>query len=151
MPTLTELIKESLEGKLTDQIQASLASEDGEMSESTNDILKLDKKFSEKLFKVKIPEWKTKDVDQFFKKHFKVGFNELDKLNYTIISDAAFSRKFKYKTHIESCHWSPTGGSDRIDLDIWQLHTNVYFGSFHIPGNYKKVVILGMMKELILS
>lgn len=28
MPTLTELIKESLEGKLTDQIRASLASED---------------------------------------------------------------------------------------------------------------------------
>lgn len=29
MPTLTELIKESLEGKLTDQIRASIASEDG--------------------------------------------------------------------------------------------------------------------------
>lgn len=28
MPTLTELIKESLEGKLTDQIRASLEAED---------------------------------------------------------------------------------------------------------------------------
>lgn len=40
MPTLTELIKESLEGKLTDQIRASLASEDG----ADNSV---DNKFSE--------------------------------------------------------------------------------------------------------
>lgn len=37
MPTLTELIKESLEGKLTDQIRASLTSEDEvENSDDTN-------------------------------------------------------------------------------------------------------------------
>lgn len=36
MPTLTELIKESLEGKLTDQIRASLASEDGADNSADN-------------------------------------------------------------------------------------------------------------------
>lgn len=37
MPTLTELIKESLEGKLTDQIRASLETEDNaEKSDDTN-------------------------------------------------------------------------------------------------------------------
>lgn len=36
MPTLTELIKESLEGKLSDQIRASLETED-ELKESLND------------------------------------------------------------------------------------------------------------------
>lgn len=151
MQTLTELIKESLEGKLSDQIRASLETEDNDMNEATQETLRLDKKFSDKVFKVGIPEWKTKEVDQFLKKHFNVGINELSKLNYTTISDAAFSRKIKHYTYVESCHWSPTGGSDRVDLDIWQHYpSNTLFGSFHIPGNYKKVVILGPMKEITL-
>lgn len=37
MPTLTELIKESLEGKLTDQIRASLESEDGTDNSADNE------------------------------------------------------------------------------------------------------------------
>lgn len=36
MPTLTELIKESLEGKLTDQIRASLASKDNADNSADN-------------------------------------------------------------------------------------------------------------------
>lgn len=41
MSTLTELIKESLEGKLSEQIRASLASEDGEMNEGFSKYLDL--------------------------------------------------------------------------------------------------------------
>lgn len=49
MPTLTDLIKESLEGKLSDQIRTSLETEDNEMNESKNsNLLDLLKKICKK-------------------------------------------------------------------------------------------------------
>lgn len=41
MSTLTELIKESLEGKLSDQIRASLEADINEMNEAKHDMLKI--------------------------------------------------------------------------------------------------------------
>lgn len=48
MPTLTDLIKESLEGKLSDQIRASLEADCDEMNEATQDILKILGNFTSK-------------------------------------------------------------------------------------------------------
>lgn len=100
MSTLTELIKESLEGKLTDQIRASLEAEDNDMNEATKilDVLKLPKKLSLKTFRY-LPyvdlEYVAKAVDKLFLKSFGIPWNQLDKLYYTKMRPGAFDKNFR--------------------------------------------------------
>lgn len=153
MSTLTELIKESLEGKLTDQIQASLEAEDNGMNEAEQVfIAKLNKKFSEKLFYVPIPESKREEVDQFLKKYFNIGLSELGKLNCAIISDISFRYNYKVNPHkkfIDEYKWYSSSGIDEVHIHIFRHYPdNTLFGSFRAPRSYKKLIIFGTMKEL---
>ena len=100
MATLTYLIKESLKGKLSNQIQVSLEAEDNDMNEATKilDVLKLPKKLSLKTFRY-LPyvdlEYVAKAVDKLFLKSFGLPWNQLDKLYYTKMRPGTFDKNFR--------------------------------------------------------
>lgn len=100
MAILTYLIKESLKGKLSNQIRASLEAEDNGINEATKilNVLQLPKKLSLKTFRY-LPyvdlEYVAKAVDKLFLEAFGIPWIQLDKLYYTKMRTGAFDKNFR--------------------------------------------------------
>lgn len=150
MQTLLEALEaNSLEHKLEIQIKAALDSEQMNETITITDSLALTKKLNTKIFRSMPREWEMKKVNDIFLRCFKIPFSEIEKLNYTIVTQTFFNKNFKYLDSAGHLIWDEYGGN--VHIGFWNVTmVGPIFGTYNIPNTTKKV-IFSNVKELDLS
>lgn len=154
MFTLQDL-KESLAGKLADQIEKSLAAEE-ESNEELNEVktiasIKLDKKLSTfipKIIKYQNAEWETtwnqKTVENDLKDVLKINFTEFCNYNVAVISSAQYNNLHK------KCSFASRGTihtikyisyNEQLRFDVWEMCVK------ELTSNTKEVITYKMPKK----